>query len=164
GTLMNLLVARGIPSQALYSDICYRGGETVNGSDYWYSPELNAQAAQLLFDNLPSWYKPDFSTIRGYITADARRLPFDDNSVDYIVTDPPYGKNLASAGLGVVCGSLPEFNRVAKEGSILLIPLAWVKEIKATGADVKQLTGDLSKGHSKTPVCYVLVKKHEEDS
>lgn len=157
GTLMNLLVARGIPKQAILSDISYPGGDTVDGNGH-YSPILNAQAAQILFDELPSSYKPDFDPIIGYVTADARELPYVDDSVDYVFADPPYGKNKPGAGMGVVFGSLAEFNRVAREGSILMVPTSWVDEIEGAGYSVKQLTGDVSGGKSGLPVCYVLVE------
>lgn len=157
GTMMNLLVARGIPKGTIYSDIAYRGGPGVNGSKRWYDPVLNTQASQLLFDNLPSWYKPDFSKPRGYITADAKKLPLSDNSVDYVFADPPYGKNLDGPGIGVLFGCLNEFKRVAKEGSIFMIPIDWLADIKASGIDFKQLTRDVSGGNSKFPVCYVLI-------
>jgi 16S rRNA G966 N2-methylase RsmD len=157
GTLMNLLVARDIPKSAIMSDISYPGGETIDGNGH-YSPELNAQAALLLFDELPSSYKPDFDPIVGYITADARNMPYADNCVDYVFADPPYGKNKSGAGLGVLFGSIAEFNRVAREGSILMVPITWVEEIKGAGHSVKQLTRDVSGGKSGLPVCYVLVE------
>lgn len=159
GTLVNLLVARNIPSEAVLSDIAYEGGKPVDKEGHTYMPKLNGQIAQMLFDDLPSWYKPDFSPIKGYVTASANRLPFADDSFDYVVADPPYGKNCASGGLGLLLGSMPNFNRVARNGSLLMVPMDWVKEIRDSGYNVRQLTNDVSRGHSKLPVCYILVEK-----
>ena len=158
GTLINLLVARNIPESALLSDIAFNGGKPVDKEGHTYLPVLNNQISQLLFDNLPSWYKPDFSPIQGYVTANANQLPIRDDSFDYVVADPPYGRNCATGGIGLLLGSINEFNRVATKGSILMVPVEWVKEISAAGHVVTQLTKDVSRGHSKLPVCYILVE------
>ncbi len=162
GTLLNLLVARGVPRTAIYADQSYSGGVDLNGKHNWYAAEQNRQASQLLFDDLPSWYKPDFTRVAGHVTARGQELPFKSQSVDYIFGDPPYGKNLNEGGIGTLFGCLPEFARVAREGAILLVPVAWVKEIEASGTEVTQLTKDVSKGTSKFPVCYVLIKPDQE--
>jgi hypothetical protein len=162
GTLLNLLVARGVPSRAIYSDQSYAGGADLNGKHNWYAAQQNRQSSQLLFDNLPSWYKPDFSRVAGYTTAIAQKLPFGTKCVDYIFGDPPYGKNLDDGGIGVLFGCLPEFSRVAREGSVLLIPTEWVRELRNSGQNVTQLTKDVSKGTSKLPVCYVLVEPNPQ--
>ncbi len=162
GTLINLLVARNIPQSAVLSDIAFNGGRPVDKKGHTYLPALNNQVSQLLFDNLPSWYKPDFTPIQGYVTASANQLPIRDNAFDYVVADPPYGRNCASGGIGLLLGSINEFNRVATEGSILMVPVEWVKEIAAAGHTVTQLTTDVSRGHSKLPVCYILVESKKE--
>jgi|GEM_PF-1569084 len=162
GTLINLLVARGIPQSAVLSDIAFNGGKPVDRKGHTYLPILNNQVSQLLFDNLPSWYKPDFTPIQGYITASADQLPIRDNAFDYVVADPPYGLNCASGDIELLLSSLTEFNRVATEGSILMVPVEWVKEIAAAGHTVTQLTTDVSRGHSKLPVCYILVDGKKE--
>jgi 16S rRNA G966 N2-methylase RsmD len=162
GTLINLLVARNIPESAVMSDIAYNGGKPVDKEGHTYLPVLNNQISQLLFDNLPSWYKPDFTPIRGYVTASANQLPLKDNAFDYVVADPPYGRNCATGGIGLLLGSINEFNRVATEGSILMVPVDWVKEISAAGHNVTLLTKDVSRGHSKLPVCYILVEGKKE--
>jgi cytidylate kinase len=162
GTLMNLLVARNVPKSAVLSDIAFIGGVPLDAEGHTYLPGLNTQISQLLFDNLPSWYKPDFTPIKGHVTASANKLPIKDNAVDYIVADPPYGKNCASGGIGLLIGSIREFNRVAREGSILMVPIEWMKEIEAAGYSVIQLTKDVSRGHSKLPVCYILIESDKE--
>lgn len=159
GTLMSLLVARGIPKEAYYSDLSYAGGKTINGSGYWYQPQLNVEASRLLFDTLPSWYRPDFSIVKGFITANAFGIPLKDNAVDYVFADPPYGKNLNDGGIGVLFGSIKELVRVSREGAILLVPVDWLKELRSGDIRVTQLTKDVSRGHSGFPVCYIKVEK-----
>jgi 16S rRNA G966 N2-methylase RsmD len=161
GTLINLLVARNIPESAVLSDIAFSGGKPVDKEGHTYLPALNNQISQLLFDNLPSWYKPDFTPIKGYVTANANKLPLKDDCIDYVVADPPYGKNCATGGIGLLLGSISEFNRVAREGSVLMVPVEWVKEIEAAGHTVTLLTKDVSRGHSKLPVCYILIESNK---
>lgn len=161
GTLINLLVARNIPESAILSDIAFSGGRPVDKEGHTYLPVLNNQISQLLFDNLPSWYKPDFSPIKGHVTANANKLPIKEDAIDYVVADPPYGKNCAAGGIGLLLGSITEFNRVAREGSILMVPVEWVSEIEAAGHNVKLLTKDVSRGHSKLPVCYILIESNK---
>lgn len=160
GTLINLLVARGIPRSVVCSDIAYPGGQTVNNSTSWYHPHLNVEAARLLFDDLPSWYKPDMKKISGHVTSDARKLPMADSSVDYVFADPPYGKNLQSeaGGIGLLFGVLPELRRVSKEGAILMVPCGWLDELRGADIPFEQLTKDVSSGNSGYPVCYILIK------
>lgn len=160
GTLVHYLASRDIPKTATLSDIGYADGAPVDGDGHVYVPELNAKTTQLFFDNLPSWYKPDLTNVTNYDTADARELPYADDSFDYIVSDPPYGKNCKTGGIGLLLGSLSEFRRVAKEGSILMVPTEWVGEVIAAEGEerVTVLTRDVSRGLSKSPVCYILVK------
>jgi hypothetical protein len=157
GTLAHLLVARDIVAGAQLSDIAFKGGVPLDKEGNMYDSELNSQMTQILFDDLPSWYKPDFSKITNRFHADALNLPIKDNAVDYIVTDPPYGRNLDRGGIGMLIGALPEFARVSREGSILMLPTNWVEEIENSGQPVTRLTGDVSRGHSKLPVCYIHV-------
>lgn len=157
GTLTHLLVARGIPSEAHLSDISYKNGRGLTEEGHTYASHQNSQMTQILFDDLPSWYKPDFSPIKSRSTADSRNLSLSDKSIDYIVTDPPYGKNYTEGSLGLLIGSLSEFGRVAREGSILMIPQEWQRQIEDAGYQVIRLTGDVSRGHSKLPVCYVHI-------
>lgn len=158
GTLMNLLAARDIPSSIRMSDIAYEGGRPINNQGHTYLPELNRQMFELLFDDLPSWYKPNFGTILEYKTASAQQLPFEDDSVDYIVADPPYGKNHDSGGVGLLVGSMREFGRVARMGSLLMLPMPFIREVEQAGHEVTRLTGDLSRGQSGYPVAYVSVE------
>lgn len=160
GTLINLLVARDIPEEAYCSDLSYTGGKSVNGLDKRYAPHQNIQAAQLLFDELPSWYKPDFSKIKGLFTADAQHIPLADNAVDYIVADPPYGRN-CEGGVGLFLGSLNELLRVSSEGVIVMIPDEWVSDVIAFAPNTTRLTTDVSRGASKLPVSYVHIKPAE---
>jgi cytidylate kinase len=156
GAMMNLLVARGIVKKAFYSDLFY---SSMNEEGRRYDPQLNTEAGLLLFESLPSWYKPDISAIKGYIAADSRKLPFQDEAVDFVFGDPPYGKNHDGPGIGVLFGSINELKRVSKEGAILMVPMDWIKEIRAGGHEVEQLTEDLSRGKSNLPVCYIHIKK-----
>ncbi len=167
GTLINLLAARDIIKNAVLSDISYAGGQPVDDAGkYTYATELNAQMSHVLFDNLPSWYKPDLTIIKERVQADARDLSrFQTDQFDYVITDPPYGKNHGSGGLGLAIGCLPEFMRVAKEGVIMLVPIRstvnrtdWPTEIKNAGFCVESLTMDVSGGHSNFPVCYILIR------
>jgi 16S rRNA G966 N2-methylase RsmD len=158
GTLTHLLVARGIPSEVLLSDISYEGGRPLNDKGHVYASKENSQMTQVLFDDLPSWYKPDFSPISQRLTADSRNMDhLKDNAVDYVVTDPPYGKNYSEGSLGLLLGSIPEFDRVSREGSILMVPVEWTRQIRDAGFNITLLTGDVSRGHSKLPVCYIHV-------
>jgi hypothetical protein len=157
GTLISLLIARDIPSSAVMSDIAYAGGKPINGAGNTYLPDLNGQAARLVFDSLPSWYRPDFEPLKGYITADARQLPFADNAVDYIVGDPPYGRRHPTGGLELLLSMLDEFGRVSREGSVFLVPYEWPDQISEAGYKVDRLTNEVSRGLSKHPVCYVKV-------
>lgn len=142
--------------------LAYAGGQPINGKGQLYEPRLNMQAAQLLFDDLPSWYKPNFSIVKGLESADAHKLPLKDNSVDYVCTDPPYDKN-CPGGLGVTFGTLDESLRVAKRGAVMMVPLDWVKQLKAHGGyEIKTLTGDISRGNSGFPICYVKITKRKQ--
>lgn len=159
GTMMNLLIARGIPSQALYSDIAYPGGATLQDTSYNYLPTYNVVASQLLFDNLPSWYRPDFSPVLGHVTADAKALPLKDEAVDIVFSDPPYGKNLNDGSLEFMIECLPELMRVSKEGAILMIPMKWLNGLQESQVPFRQLTQDVSHGVSHFPVCYIKIDK-----
>jgi len=161
GSFLNLLVARGIVKSATYSDLAYKGGKPINGSRELYVPKLNMEAAQLLFDDLPSWYKPDFkNVVQEPVTADARNLPFKDAEFDYVCTDPPYGKNCDAGGLGIMLGTINECLRVAKKGAIMMVPLKWMDDLRSHGGfDMETLTGDVSRGTSGFPVCYVRLTK-----
>lgn len=161
GTLMNLLIARCIPRSVVASDLAYEGGTPVNDTGNTYMPTLNEQAARLVFDALPSWYRPDFTSHKGYVTADARRLPFTDNAIDYIVGDPPYGRRHPTGGLHLLLSVLGECNRVAREGSIFLVPADWPAQIEAAGHNVERLTNDVSRGLSTHPVCYIRISARD---
>lgn len=160
GTLTNLLAARNIPSRIYNSDISYEGGRPLEGSGKLYLPELNRKMWEVLFDDLPSWYKPDHSVIEPSRTSDVRQLSFHDKSVDYIVTDPPYGKN-CPGGLDLLHSALPEMKRVTKEGIFLLVPEDWVGVLRENGHDIAQLTRDVSRGTSKLPTCYVYISSRD---
>src|SRR5690606_9873798 len=151
-----LLAARNLPSKIYSSDISYEDGRPLEGSGKLYAPDLNRKMWEALFDELPSWYKPDHSAIEPPSTSDVRELPFEDTSIDYIVTDPPYGKN-CPGGLDLLHSALREMKRVTKEGSILLIPEEWIRPIQQAGHTVTQLTRDVSRGTSSLPTCYIYV-------
>lgn len=164
GTLVNLLAARGVIKSAVLSDISYLGGKPIDEHGHTYATEMNAQMSHVLFDNLPSWYKPNLDVIQDRVPADATKLPFDDNYFDFIVTDPPYGKNHDSGGIGLTIGCLPEFERVTKLGTIMLLPIRsannktdWPTEIERAGYPVKLMTRDVSRGRSGYPVSYAKI-------
>ncbi len=162
GMLTNLLAARNIPNKIFVSDIAYEGGTPLESSGKLYAPELNRKMWEALFDDLPSWYKPDHSAIETPITSDVHQLPFQDKTIDYIVADPPYGRN-CPGGLNLLHTSLREMKRVTREGSILLVPEQWVEELDSAGHDVARLTRDVSRGMSSLPTCYVYVSSRNNN-
>lgn len=164
GTMINLLAARGIISSAIVTDLSYRGGEPIDDDGHTYAAELNAQMSHVLFDGLPSWYKPNMDIVVDRFSANAQSLPIPNNSVDYIVTDPPYSKNHDSGGIGLLIGCLPEFQRVTRKGSIIMAPLKspaagvdWPAQISNAGFPVEKLSKDISRGQSGFPMCYIKV-------
>jgi len=159
GTLANLLMARDIPASVVMSDLAYQGGSPVDAAGHTYLPNLNSQAARLVFDSLPSWYRPDFSPLKEYVTADARHLPFADKSFDYVVGDPPYGRRHPTGGVELMLSMLDECDRVARNGSVFLVPFEWPGQIEQAGYKVARLTNEVSRGQSKHPVCYIRVTK-----
>ena len=156
GTLTNQLASRGIPEKIYVSDIAYDGGEALDDKGSVYAADLNRQMYEVMFDDLPSWYKPDHSSIESPITADVRALPMNNKSVDYIVTDPPYGKN-HPGGIELLIDSLGEMCRVAKRGSIMLVPEDWLPILEREGYNVRKMTRDVSRGTSGYPTCYVFI-------
>lgn len=160
GTFMSLLAARGVPKRVTYADISYPGGQKLNGSDFVYDPAMNVAMLAMLFDELPSWYKPHCAqVIAGNVTANAIQLPFADNSFDLIAGDPPYGKNLKDGDYELFLKMLPELNRVAREGGIFMVPDMWTPRIANSGYWYEQLTSDLSQGRSNFPVSAVYIPK-----
>lgn len=156
GTLVNLLASREAPKEVYTTDLSYEDGRELEGLGKFYAPKLNRKMWELLFDDLPSWYKPSRSIIKEPIASDVRILPFEDKTIDYIVTDPPYGKN-CSGGCDLLVDSINEMRRVTREGSILLIPTDWVDKLQTSGIEVKQLTLDVSRGSSSLATCYVYI-------
>lgn len=138
------------------TDLSYEDGRELERLGKFYAPKLNRKMWELLFDDLPSWYKPNRSIIKEPIASDVRILPFEDKTIDYIVTDPPYGKN-CSGGCDLLVDSINKMRRVTREGSILLIPTDWVDKLQTAGIEVKQLTLDVSRGLSSLATCYVYI-------
>ncbi|HEY1085167.1 MAG TPA: hypothetical protein VGE34_00390 [Candidatus Saccharimonadales bacterium] len=169
GTLMNLLAARNIPKKISMSDLSFPGGmplgDRSKGEEFFYNIKANRDMASTLFDDLPSWYKPDFSSIDEdkIFTSDAGKLQLEDNSVDYIVADPPYGKNFKDGGIGLLLGCLDEFLRVSRDGCILMVPEDWIGHLKDYGCEMTKLTEDVSRGSSSIPVCYVEITGRRDD-
>lgn len=156
GTLANLLASRQIPSRIYTTDLSYEGGLELDGLGKFYQPELNRKMWELLFDDLPSWYRPIHSLIDTPMPSDVRSLPFDDKSIDYIVTDPPYGRN-CKGGCELLVESLGEMKRVAKEGCILLIPTDWVEQLEKKEPNIERLTHDVSRGSSSLATSYIFI-------
>lgn len=160
GSLMFYLAAKQIPKNVICSDICYPGGKSLTdgGARTTYSPTPNQQSIMALFSSLPSWCRPDFGRIKGFVTADAMMLPFNDNSVDLVVGDPPYGINCAQGSEQVLALSLPELLRVSRDGVLSMVPDTWVDTLEKSPYKVTRLTGDLSMGSSNLPTCYILIQ------
>jgi cytidylate kinase len=156
GTLLNLLSYRNIPKSICYGDISYIGGKPINGSELRYVPELNTQMVNVVFDALPSYYK-HHSKALGYVTSDAKKLPFDSKSFDYILGDPPYGKNLQDGGVIFFVSALDELQRVTKYGGIYLVPCSWLPVLSELSVTYTVLTNDLSSGDSNNPVQYIVI-------
>lgn len=163
GTLTNLLATRNLPAKILTSDLSYDGGHPLESSGKFYAPDLNRKMWEILFDDLPSWYKPDHSRVGPAVAADVRSLPFEDKSIDYIVADPPYGKN-CPGGLDLLQDALSEMKRVTREGNILLIPTEWLEALQASGHELEQLTRDVSRGKSGLPTCYVYIPTRKSNN
>jgi len=161
GTLANLLASRGIPSKIYVSDIAYEGGVPLDDEKSVYATDLNRQMYEVLFDDLPSWYKPNHSAIQEPITADVRNIPLFDKSVDYVVTDPPYDKNHKGGGVELLMSALGEMTRVAKRGCILLVPEHWLPILEKEGYNIRQMTKDVSNGISGFPTCYIFIDSNK---
>lgn len=160
GTFINVLTARGIVRGAVLGDISYVGGRPLNGEDVFYEPDFNTYMIHALFNILPSWYKPDcLERTKGYVTLDAIRLPFTDESFDWVIGDPPYGINLNDGGLDLLFEIIPEVLRVSRNGGFFLVPIQWVKKIREKGIEVEQLTDDLSNNNSDVPTCFIIIPK-----
>lgn len=158
GSLMFYLAAKEIPESIVCSDICYPGGVYVGEEEAWYSPISNQQSIMSLFSSLPSWARPDFSRIKGFVTSDVMRLPLPDDAVDVVVGDPPYGINCAQGNAQVLALALPELMRVSKEGMLTMLPEAWVPTLQKSSYQVEKITADLSQGASNLPTCYVFIR------
>lgn len=161
GSLMFYLAAREVPKAVFCSDICYRGGLSLDDDDTTYEPDLNQQSITTLFASLPSWCRPRFDRMKGFVTADAMRLPLRDRAVDIIVGDPPYGVNCTQGSAHTLTLALPELLRVSREGVLTMIPLSWVPTLERSPYTVKKLTNDLSLGSSNLPTCYVHISASE---
>ncbi|PID31715.1 hypothetical protein CR970_04355 [Candidatus Saccharibacteria bacterium] len=160
GTLTNLLAGKEIPRKVYASDIAYPGGQPLDEEGHMYKPELNRKMWKAFFDDLPSWYRPNDTSLEPYQNANARHLPLEDGAVDYIVSDPPYAKNLPDGGLDLLFDVLPEFARVSKHGSILLVPVAWLDDLEQKQPyKITHLTQDVSRGGSNFPTCYVHISR-----
>jgi 16S rRNA G966 N2-methylase RsmD len=155
GMMLNVFAARGIASEITLTDIQY---DESNGNVY--VPNMNLQSWQLAFDNLPSWYHPKIYPVKTY-AMDARELKFPDKSFDFVVTDPPYGKNCLNGNLQIVKESIPELLRVAKEGVFMLVPEEWNDQLDDIGYSSKKITKDTSSGMSGLPTCWVQILEKE---
>jgi len=164
GTLANLIATRH-PKKIFTTDLSYVGGESIDQENTrFYDPRANQRLWESMFDRLPSWYRPDHSASESPVAADIHNLPFEDDSMDYIITDPPYGINCANGGgVDLLLESLPEMKRVTKNGIYLLMPTSWLDELSGK-VDFEQLTGDVSHGRSSIPTCYILINSRKEDS
>lgn len=158
GSLMFYLAAKEIPSEVVCSDLCFPGGEGIDDSGHNYSPVFNQQSIIALFTTLPSWCRPNFERMKGFVTANGTQLPLRDSSFDFVVGDPPYGLNCTRGSAQVLALALPELLRVAKEGVLTMVPEAWVSDLQRSPYKVTKLTEDLSGGSSNLPTCYLLIQ------
>lgn len=158
GVLAHVLSAHGIPKSLVCADLSYPGGLTLNDTDYYYDPQLNTHMMRIMFDDLPSWYKPEGIRNKSmFVTHDANQLPFPNRAFDMIVTDPPYGFNLNDGGIEFFVTVLPELLRVVRKGCLLIVPQAWLNELDKRGVNFDLLVNDLSNGSSHHPTVLIYI-------
>ncbi len=161
-SLSNALKMLCTPKEVIVGDLSYTGGKQLNDALDFYLPELNTQILFSAFDKLPSWYKPKPLRQRNtFITHDVKELPFASNSMDLVVTDPPYKINLDDGGCDFFFESLPEIMRVVKEGGLFIIPMSWLPEFDNRKIKYVKMTDDISRGNSHVPVCWIMIKKND---
>ncbi|MDR2063326.1 MAG: hypothetical protein LBQ02_00835 [Candidatus Nomurabacteria bacterium] len=158
GILTNALAAKNITKKIYISDIDCGNADSPKRAS---APELNRKAWELAFDGLPSFYRPDLSSIENISGVVAHNIPLPDKSIDYVVTDPPYGATSENDNLDLVVSNLDEMLRVSKEGVIMLIPEQYESKIQQNDRDVIKLTKDVSGGRSEIPTVYVHIKSKE---
>jgi 16S rRNA G966 N2-methylase RsmD len=157
GNLSFHLVGRGIIKRAVLGDLSYFGGSPLNGDEIYYDPFLNFGLYSSFFNGLPELFKPDNRRI-SFLTMNALNPAFGKRSFDYILTDPPYGKNLNDGGIKSFLKFTESLLPLARKGIIYLIPQEWNSVLINNGFNMQQLTNDLSLGQSKLPTNYVLVR------
>ncbi len=160
GNDMLLVAAACSPKNIVCSDLCYAGGMYVPGTEMYYDPKRNREEIEKIYENLPDWCNPHLSRIMTkYTYANAKNLPFPQNTFDWIVTHPPFGINLQPGGADYFLSLLPQLMQVVAQGIVFSSPTDWKKEFKKRNISVLDLTGDVTKSKSKYPSCFLLIKK-----
>ena len=160
GNDMNLIASFCKPKNIICSDISYMGGKYIPETKYFYYPKLNRNEIDKIYNNLPDYYRPHLARIiKKYKVADAINLPYKNEHFDWIVTHPPFGINYKPGGVEYLLTFLPELLRVSSKGIIFSAIVNWIKIIKKHYKNVIDLTGDVTKGNSKYPSCFLMIKK-----
>jgi hypothetical protein len=161
GNDMNLVAAFCRPRSIICTDMCYKNGQKVPGTEMHYQPLRNRQEIEKLFTGLPDYYQPHLSKIiQKYEYQNVKKLSFVDKEFDWVITDPPFGINFKPGGFNYFVTLLPELLRVVSCGIIFSSMLDWEKQLERKGFKITNLTGDATKGKSKYPSCYLMIKKY----
>ena len=161
GVLINVIQSLELPESVTLADLSYPGGHTLNHTGHFYNPKLNSDMIKVMFDELPSWYKPNFVDRNSlFTTHDAQKMPFENRQFDLVVSDPPYGDNLKDGGIEFFIETLPEILRVTKEGAILIIPKKWIPILLEQKMRFDLLVEDMSGGNSKKPTVMIFAPKN----
>ena len=120
---------------------------------YWMSRGARMNLSDLHYSGYNSFF---WSIIR----CDSNKIPLKSNSIDVIVTDPPYGHSTILGGQNLedlICKVLIECNRVLKEQSRMVISIPSYITIKFDGFKILEQIKD--KVHSSlTRIIYLLEK------
>jgi hypothetical protein len=146
------MLAKGIARTAILSDIAYENGQPITQEKY-YDPYLNAQMLEALYRGLPRQYMPELIKRTNVHSNDARSLPYSENSIDYVVTEPPYGVSCPQGDDDTFFESLPELIRVT------IIPLAWQQRVVEAGYTPQALTNSKNAIRKQTIFTHIRASK-----
>jgi 16S rRNA G966 N2-methylase RsmD len=158
GSLEYTLMALDIINDVTLSDISFQGGSpitNIKGEDFFYDPLKNLAEYNMFFTKKFDYFKniPDPKVFNANVLD---KLPFSDNSFDFILGDPPYSVNLGNYnGLQMFTEAQQELLRVSKYGILAFVPNEWINELqRTTNLDV------ISNGlvHEKTTLKTSLVQ------
>lgn len=160
GTDMHLVAAFCQPHSITCSDFSYAGGQYVPGTRAFYFPEKNRDEIDKIYRGLPLWYQPRLSLImKQYKYSDAKELPYKNKAFDWVVSYPPFGIKYRLGGVDYLLKYLPELLRVSSRGVFFPALLTWKNSIKQKYPYCRDLTGDTTKGKSKYPLCFILIRR-----